>query len=342
LNLESLGWEPFFASHLAKLADPTLRPARVVRATQKSCDVVDADGEHTLRVSGRMLHRDDKPVVGDWLALSGDSIAAILPRQSAIRRRARGRAAEAQVIAANVDVSLLVTGLDGDFNVRRIERYLAMSAQSGARAVIILNKIDLAHDVEGAINSVQAVACDSPVMAMSAKRGDGVEQLTPHLKVGTTLVLLGSSGAGKSTLVNQLLGSERQRVADVRQSDDRGRHTTTARELLPLPGGALLIDTPGLRELGLWLDEDSAGLDEAFDDVAAVTAKCRFADCSHSGEPGCEVAMAIADGRLSPARLGSYLKLTHELDALTLRKKEQQRANQRAQARSRRNSKIKG
>jgi ribosome biogenesis GTPase len=222
-----------------------------------------------------------------------------------------GHAVDEQVLAANVDVALVVVGLDGDFNLRRLERYLAVAYSGGATPVVVLNKADLAADVEGRRVAAQAVAPGVDLRALSALTGDGVDALArAHLVPGRTAVLLGSSGAGKSTLVNALAGGEVQRTAAVREQDSMGRHTTTHRELLRLPGGALLIDTPGIRSLGVAGAAD--GLDTAFADIADIAAGCRFADCRHSGEPGCEVRAALADGRLTQDRLASHRKLERE------------------------------
>jgi ribosome biogenesis GTPase len=335
LSLDALGWSPFFAEHLAE----DLRPARVVRATRRTVSVIDADGEMTLKVGGRLLHRDCKPVVGDWVALAGDKLVDLLPRRSAFRRRARGRSTEAQTIVANIDTALLMTGLDGDFNVRRIERYLTMTSLAGARAVVLLNKTDLVDNLDERMAAVRVAAREAPVHALSAKHDEGLAQLDQYLVASQTLVLLGSSGVGKSTLVNRLLGTERQRVATVRAHDSRGRHTTSARELVTLPGGALLIDTPGLRELGLWVGDDSDGLDEAFDDIAILAEQCKFADCGHISEPDCAVRSAIESRTLSAERYGSYLKLSIELDDLARRRREQQWAHDRVESRGRRKPK---
>jgi ribosome biogenesis GTPase len=282
------------------------------------------DGEAVI--SGRFRHEalgpGDLPAVGDWVAVAtGDDTAviqAVLPRRTAFTRNAsdstrRGglRLSEDQVLAANVDVAFVVAGLDGDFNLRRLERYLAVAWSGGAMPVIVLNKSDVAADLEGLRVAAEAVAPGVDVWAVSALTGDGVEALRDaHLGRGRTAVVLGSSGVGKSTLVNALLGSERQRTAAVREDDSRGRHTTTHRELVRLPGGALLIDTPGIRSLGV--AGASEGIDPAFADIAELAAECRFGDCRHAAEPGCAVQAALADGRLSGDRFESHRKLERE------------------------------
>ncbi len=245
-------------------------------------------------------------------------IQAVLPRRTAFGRsnadsnRGGGmRLSDEQVLAANVDVALVIAGLDGDFNLRRLERYLAVAWTGGAIPVIVLNKADVAHDLDGLRVAATAIAPGVEVRTISALTGDGVADLAgDHLPPGRTAVVLGSSGVGKSTLVNALAGAERQRTSAVRDADSRGRHTTTHRELVRLPGGALLIDTPGIRSLGVAGAAD--GLETAFSDIAELAAGCRFRDCRHEGEPGCDVQAALADGRLDPARFRSHRKLERE------------------------------
>ena len=244
-------------------------------------------------------------------------IAAVLPRRSAFRRSngdgraGAGRLAAEQVLAANVDVALLVAGLDDDFNLRRLERYLTVAYAGGATPVVVLNKADIDDDVDGHRVAAEAVAPGVPVHAVSARTGHGLDRLAEaHLRPGTTGVVLGSSGVGKSTLVNALLGHERQRTNDVRPDDSKGRHTTTARELIPIAGGALLVDTPGIRSLEVAGAE--AGIDGAFADIADVASGCRFRDCAHDGEPDCAVRSALVEGRLERARFESWRKLERE------------------------------
>lgn len=320
--IETLGWDPGWADAFAPHAARGRRPARVVAVHRDTSIVRDHEGDRAASVSGSFrfeaLATADYPTVGDWVALDAEGvIAAVLPRRSVFRRMAadgtrRGAGLDdEQVMASNVDVALLVAGLDHDFNLRRIERYLAVAWSSAITPVVVLNKADLDGDTDGRLVAVDAIAPDVAVVAVSAWTGAGLDELLAHLRPGTTAAVLGSSGVGKSTLVNALLGEVRQKTAQVRVSDSRGRHTTTHRELFELPGGALLVDTPGIRALEvLGADE---GLESTFDDVADLAAACRFSDCAHAGEPGCAVGAALADGRLSEDRLASHRKLEREM-----------------------------
>jgi ribosome biogenesis GTPase len=279
-----------------------------------------ASGERQAEAIGALLYRTDRsewPAVGDWVAaqwVSGEDamIHAVLPRRTVFTRRAAGKREQEQVIAANIDLALIVCGLDQDFNVRRIERYLTLARASGADAAVVLNKADLCADTEARAAEARRVTAQAPVLAVSARSAEGIGPLLELAGGGLlTIALLGSSGVGKSTLVNQLLGEDRQRVREVRESDGRGRHTTTHRELVPLPGGGALIDTPGMRELQLWADQDS--LDSAFAEIATLAAACRFRDCSHAGEKDCAVQAALLAGDLDDARWQSYQKLRAEI-----------------------------
>jgi ribosome biogenesis GTPase len=237
-------------------------------------------------------------------------VEAVLPRKSMFSRRAAGRREDEQPVATNVDLVFLVCGLDGDFNLRRLERYLTLAAESGAEAVVVLNKSDLRPDIAPRLAETAIVAHGTPVIAASTKSPAGLDELRSFLAYGRTVALIGSSGVGKSAIVNCILGADRQRTNQVRACDNRGRHTTTQRELIPLPAGGALIDTPGMRELQLWAGPDS--VERSFDEIAVIASSCRFRNCSHSGESGCAVEQAIADGELSEDRWMSYRKLLAE------------------------------
>ena len=320
MTLEDLGWTPRFAEAFAALAASGLEPARVSLEHTHIYRVRTADDELLARVAGRLRHgasgRADFPAVGDWVALErapsgGEArIRAVLPRATRFSRRAAGNPTEEQVVAANVDVIFLVSGLDQDFNPRRIERYLVTAQDSGASPVIVLNKADLVSDPGAFVTDVRALAPDVPVHAVSAKRPETLSALRAHLQRGRTAALLGSSGVGKSSIANALIGEEVLRTREVRESDSRGRHTTTGRQLILIPGGGILIDTPGMRELQLWdSGEPVAG---AFTDIDALAGECRFRDCRHAGEPGCAVAAAVTAGPLPAVRLDSFRKLQDE------------------------------
>jgi ribosome biogenesis GTPase len=330
--LAALGWDESLDGSFHAHRALGRSPARVIAVHKETSIVRDGPADRPAVVSGRFrydaLTTADYPAVGDWVALDaappGDAsdgaaiIAAVLPRRGAIRRSAgdsnrlgNGRLVDEQVLAANVSVALLVAGLDGDLNLRRIERYLAVAWSSGVEPVVVLNKADVAQDLAGRILAVEAVAPSVPVVPVSARTGDHLDALAEHLRPGRTAVVLGSSGVGKSTLVNALLGEARQETRAVRDTDSRGRHTTTHRELFVLPGGALLIDTPGLRALEVSGAAD--GLAPAFEDVESLAAECRFSDCRHAGEPGCAVRAALTDGRLTEDRFESHRKLEREL-----------------------------
>ncbi len=330
--LDALGWSSFFQSQLAALPEG-LTPARVALASRGRCQVFAAAGVLDAVVAGRLAHATaddaDLPAVGDWVALrlrAGEGphpIQHVLARRTCFARRAPGRRTERQVVAANVDRVLVVTSVGPDFSPRRLERYLAAAAESGAVPAIVLGKADLTDEPARYEESVSEVASGVPRFVVSALRGDGVEALRATLRPGETVALLGSSGVGKSALANALLGDERQSVGAIRERDGRGQHTTTRRELVVLPGGALLVDTPGMRELALWSDDDPAGADRAgaapsgaFADIEALAAECRFRDCAHRTEPGCRVAEAIARGEITAERKASYEKLGRELERL--------------------------
>lgn len=321
MDLHQLGWSAALHQDFAHLEAEGLVPARVAREDKQSYVVYAECGALRATVSGRLRNSAagpaDFPAVGDWVAIQPRpaeqqaTIHTVVPRRSAFSRQAAGAAARQQVLAANVDCVFLVSGLDGDFNPRRIERYLTLAWESGAAPVIVLNKADICAELDARVCAVEAIALGVPVLIVSAHNGRGMAELRSHVGPGITAALLGSSGVGKSSLINSLLGEEQLRIGAVRADDSRGRHTTTHRELLILPGGGIVIDTPGLRELQLWARDDA--LDGAFADIEELGRQCRFRDCAHAGEPGCAVRIAIVRGVLSRERFESYLKLKREL-----------------------------
>lgn len=334
IDLNEYGWNGALAEAFEAFSGQGLVPARVVKQSRDLSTVVTEEGEAEAEVSGKFRHEArgpaDFPAVGDWAALRTVKcgravIEALLARRGAFTRKAAGEAVEAQVVAANVDTVFLVSGLDGDFNLRRIERYVTAAWSSGAAPVVVLNKADLRpDDLAVAEAEASAAAPGVPVVAVEALAEGGLEGLRPYLLPGRTVAFLGSSGVGKSTMINRLLGEDRFATAPVSDAEEgRGRHTTTGRELVRLSGGALLVDTPGLRELGLWADDD--GLDRTFEEIDRLAARCRFPDCGHDREPGCAVRAAVEAGTIDEARWASYLKLRRELRYLELKKDEKSR-----------------
>jgi ribosome biogenesis GTPase len=320
MNLAALGWTPRFDAAFAPFAAEGLVPARVALEHTHIYRLFAETGECLARVSGRLRHnaaqRVDFPAVGDWVAIdpvapgADARIHAVLPRFSRFSRRAAGDATEEQIVAANIDVVFLVSGLDGDFNARRIERYLVVAWESGATPVVVLNKADLVEDPDAVVEEVRQSAIGVDVHAVSSRQPATLDVLRAHLGVGRTGALLGSSGVGKSSIVNGLIGHDLLRTRDVRESDSRGRHTSTARQLVLLPGQGILIDTPGMRELQLWETGDS--LAGSFGDIEALASGCRFRDCGHRTEPDCAVRAAVESGEIAAERLESYYKLTAE------------------------------
>jgi ribosome biogenesis GTPase len=331
-ELEALGWSPFFAEAFEPYEPERLTPARVA---------VQERGAVVLFTTKGMVSARGHAVAGDWVAFDEErgAVRTVLPRRTRFSRK-EPWLTEEQVVAANVDTAFLVTDCGRDFRPRRLERYLTATWDSGADPIIVLAKSDLADDVSDTVAAAEAVAVGVPVHAVSSVTGEGLEALDPYLAPGRTVGLLGSSGVGKSTLANRLLGEELLATGDLRR-DGRGRHTTTHRELVRLPGGALLLDTPGMRELQLWADESA--LEETFADVAELAGRCRFSDCAHGSEPGCAVRAALAGGTLPEVRWESYRKLQRELRALAVKQdarlRSEARKERRRFARSRRRTK---
>jgi ribosome biogenesis GTPase len=325
-TLSGLGWSDYFARRLTEHGGEGLRPGRVTSQEKLLYLVHDGKAELAAELSGRFRHEAEQhgefPAVGDWVAIRphGEDraiIQALLPRRTAISRKVPGGRTAEQVLAANVDTIFLVAGLDQEFNPRRIERYVTAMLGSGATTVVVLNKTDICPDPAAAVVQLGPVELMVEVLQVSAKAGTGLDAIRSYVRSGETVAFVGSSGVGKSTIINRLLGFDRQQTGEVSKAVGKGKHITTRRELIPLPGGGLLMDTPGLRELQLWGDESD--VDGAFEDIEALARECRFRDCRHKLEPGCAVRAALEEGTLDPERLRNFQKLQRELRFLAKR-----------------------
>ena len=321
MRLESLGWNSLYQSQVTQFERENYVPARVSEEQKNYFRLLSEPGEYIAEVSGKLRYgaedRDGLPTVGDWVLAhvrpheGRATIHRILPRRSKLSRKTAGDKTSEQIVAANVDTVFLMSSLNRELNLRRIERYLTVAWESGARPVILLNKADLCDDPEREVLRVEAVANGVPIHVISALTRRGMEALDSYLGPAQTVALLGSSGVGKSTAVNSLIGEDLQRVREIREDDDRGKHTTSCRQLIVLPQGGLLIDTPGMRELQLW--ESKSGLQRTFQDIDSLAGQCRFRDCRHETEPGCAVSGALEGGRLESERFESFRKLEREL-----------------------------
>ncbi len=339
-TLPELGYDADFAARLRALERPDCVPARVAVVYQDRLHVLTEKGPRWAELSGKLRHESRgqplaRPAAGDWVALELNkaggmsTIHELVPRRTQLVRQAAGRRTVPQLLAANIDTIFIVTSCNHDLNPRRIERYLTAVRDGGARPVLVLNKIDLVDDPEPAYRQLQALAGEAPVLRLSARAHVGARALAEQIEPGSTVAFVGSSGVGKSTVINWLLGHERQTTGEIREGDDKGRHTTTHRELIPLPARAIegaegddaavtisgvLLDTPGIRELQLWTEpsEDDSAMQETFAEIDEVARRCRFKDCSHNREPGCAVRRAVKTGALAADRVASYRKLTRE------------------------------
>ncbi|MGA0853814.1 MAG: ribosome small subunit-dependent GTPase A [Luteolibacter sp.] len=349
MTLRELGWSPFFEEAFAPMRAKGWVPARLIRESPINFGAFLEGGEEVdVVLCGRVWHEAasdaELPAVGDWVALElGNEnrdhvIRERLPRRTCFSRKMPGNSSQAQVIGANVDVVAVVTDAGADFNLRRMERYFALIARSGAKPLVLVNKADLCDKKTNreAAEQIANLCPDADVHVTSALKGEGLKVLKKYLSKGTTMCIVGSSGVGKSTLVNQLYGDEWQWTGEVNEATGKGRHTTTSRELVPLPGGGMLIDNPGMREIQMWTDE--ATLRESFSDVSAIAVECRFADCGHRSDAGCAIRAAVEAGTLDAARHASFLNLENEIAALKKRAEKRQMAVERW---AKRNSRVK-
>jgi ribosome biogenesis GTPase len=345
VTLRDLGWDDQRTVELEPWAGKAgHQPGRVIIGFNYLYRVGVEDGEVEAVLAGRLKHRaesrGDLPAVGDWVVLRKQpdedrgAIVAVLPRRSRFSRRMAGNVTDEQVVAANVDVVFIVMSLDHDYSIRRLERYLLMARESGAAPVVLLTKADLCPDLAAHVADAVAAAGDAPVHVLSPKFNQGIDQVAGYMTGGRTATLLGSSGVGKSTIINCLAGSDLRKTREVREADSKGRHTTTHRELVALPGGGLMIDTPGMRELQLW--DAAESVRETFDEIEALAPGCHFTDCRHRDEPRCAVKAAVDEGRVAAERLASYLKLQDELAYLA------RQQDERAQLEEKRKSKVMG
>ena len=328
MNLFKFGYNSFFESHFREYSGDGYVPGRVAVQNKSNYVVYSEHGELTAEISGKFMFdadaKEDYPAVGDWVVMrplldeQKGIIDAVLPRRTAFSRKEAGGKTEKQVLASNIDIVFIMTSLNHDFNLRRVERYLVLANESEINPVIVLSKSDLCEDVQDRVNEVKGVAKSVSVHAISSVMHEGIDLLKPYFTEGSTIAVLGSSGVGKSTFINVLLGSDELKTTEVSAYKDKGHHATTRRELILIPGGGLIIDTPGMRELQLW--EGEGGLENLFDDIEELASQCKFSDCMHKSEPGCAIRRAIKKGDLDEDRYKSYLKMAREIKYFEFRK----------------------
>ena len=350
MDLQELGWDRFFQDHFTEYERAGLNPARVISEHKHIYRVCAWQGQFDAALAGRIDYnarsKCDYPTVGDWVAVkivpneSKMLIKAVLPRKSRFIRKSVGKnSIDQQLVAVNIETAFLVTSLDAEFNLRRLERYLVMTWDSGAKPVIVLNKSDICRDIQCYISQIRSIAPAVPVHPISATENEGIEPLFKYLGSGKTVSLLGSSGVGKSTIINRILGFERQPVAPVREQDRKGKHTTTYRELIVLPKGGAIIDNPGMRQLHLWGAGD--GITQTFDDIEEIALECRFRDCRHFHEPDCAVIKALKEGKIREQRVNNFRKLKEEIKLLDIRQEQNIKAKERAKSAKQEKRKLK-
>ncbi len=342
IDLEAIGWDLFFKESFNPYQIQEFVQGRIIQVQRKNCIALTVMGEIKVRVSGKFrfdaLEKGAYPVVGDWVVIKKGFkddmgiIQAVLPRKNRLSRKVAGRITEEQIIAANVDTVWIVSGLDNDFNIQRIERYLTLVSESGSKPVVILNKSDICNDIDKRIEEVRRISPSVPIHSLSAELNQGLDILNQYLGKGKTIALLGSSGVGKSTIINKLLGIDRQKVGPVRESDSHGRHITTYREMIIFPNGGMIIDNPGMEKIQLWSKDD--GLNDVFEDIKEIAHHCKFTDCNHKSEPGCAVKDALDKGDLDLRRYTHYLKLRKEVEFLSIKQNQMARRTKKATRRT--------